>query len=194
MIAAKSLRYSVGREVGLNWARLTTRIARRRDDMSRFNTLAIATMSLLVVGAALFAGGIGSAQQQAEADKVKATLDAFHAALSALDIRKMEEVWAHDGDVIYIGPRDKVITVGWDAVKNKWEATLGFWAELKVTTQGDLHLHVNGGNAWSDSIADVVGKPKTGAPVNGPTFESIVLEKRRDRWLIVSNSTSRVPQ
>jgi ketosteroid isomerase-like protein len=160
--------------------------------MSRLRTLAKSTLSLLCLGAGVLAGGIGNAQQQSEPDKVKTTLDAFHAALSALDMRKMEEVWAHDGDVIYIGPRDKIITVGWDAVRKRWEATLNFWAELKVTTQ-DLHIHVNGGNAWSSSIADVVGKPKAGAPVNGPTCESIGLEKRGDRWLMGLNSTSRVP-
>jgi ketosteroid isomerase-like protein len=160
--------------------------------MGRLSILAKSTLSLLCLAAGVVAGGVGSAQQQSEPDKVKTTIDAFHAALSALDMRKMEEVWAHDGDVVYIGPRDKVITVGWDAVRKKWEATLNFWAELKVTAQ-DLHIHVNGANAWSSSIADVVGKPKTGAPVNGPTFETIVLEKRGDRWLMVSNSTSRMP-
>jgi ketosteroid isomerase-like protein len=159
--------------------------------MGRLNVMT--TLSLLSLGVAQLAGGSGNAQQQSDADKVKATLDAYHAALSALDIRKMEEVWAHDPDVMYIGPRDKAITVGWDAVKRKWEAIFDFWAELKVTTQDGPHLHVNGGIAWADGIANVVGKPKTGAPVNGPTFESIVLEKRGDRWLIASDSTSRVP-
>jgi hypothetical protein len=30
-------------------------------------------------------------------------------------------------------------------------------------------------------------------PVNGPTFESFVLVKRGERWLLASDSTSRVP-
>jgi hypothetical protein len=74
--------------------------------MSRLNTLARATFSLLFLGVTLFTGGSGNAQQQSEADKVKATLDVFHAALSALDFRKMEEVWAHDADVMYIADQE----------------------------------------------------------------------------------------
>ena len=161
--------------------------------MSRLSTFAIMTLLLLILEGALFAGR-GNAQQQSELEKIKTTLDGFHAALSTLDIRKMEEVWAHDADVAYIGPRDKIITVGWEAVKKKWQATFDFWTELKVTTNDGPHLRINGGVASANSIANVVGKPKTGLPVNGPTFESIVLEKGGDRWLIVSNSTSRVQQ
>jgi ketosteroid isomerase-like protein len=161
--------------------------------MIRLKVLAIKTLLLLVLEVALFGGG-GNAQQRSDVENVKATLDEFHTAQSMLDIRKMEELWAHDAYVMYIGPRDKTITVGWDAVKKKWDATLGFWTELKVTTNDAPHLHVNGSIAWADSIANVVGTPKNGPPVNGPTFESIVLEKRGDRWLIVSDSTSRMPQ
>lgn len=161
--------------------------------MGWLKQLAITTLSLLALVIFLLTDGSGHAQQQSEADKVKGTLDAFHAALSALDIHKMEELWAHDPDVMYIGPRDKTITVGWDAVEKKWEATFGFWTDLKVTTQDGPHLQVHGGIAWADIIANVVGKPKTGAPVNGPTFESFVLVKRGDRWLLASDSTSRVP-
>jgi ketosteroid isomerase-like protein len=152
---------------------------------------ALTTLSLLAP--MVFLAAAGHAQQQSDADKVKDALEAFHAALSARDIQKMEEVWAHDPDVMYIGPRDKSITVGWDAVKSKWEAIFNFWTELKVTTQDGPHLHVNTGIAWADVIANVVGKPKTGLPVNGPTFESFVLVKRGERWLLASDSTSRVP-
>ncbi len=160
--------------------------------MRRLKPFVVTTLSLLAP--MVFLGAAGQAQQPSDTDKVKDALEAFHAALSARDIHTMEDVWAHDADVMYIGPRDKTITVGWDAVRNKWEATFNFWTELKVTTQDGPHLHVNAGIAWADVIATVVGKPKTGLPVNGPTFESFVLVKRGERWLLASDSTSRVPQ
>ena len=160
--------------------------------MTRLRSFGMTTLSVLLL-ALPAAAGSAKAQQQSEADKVKSTLDAFHVALSALDLRQMEELWAHDADVMYIGPRDKGITIGWDAVKRKWEAVFNFWSELKVTTQDGPHIHINNGIAWADSIAGVGGRLKAGASFNGPTFESLVLEKRGDRWLIVSDSTSRVP-
>jgi ketosteroid isomerase-like protein len=146
---------------------------------------------LAAVGLALLSGP--ALAQQGDADKVKAALDGFGAALTALDISKMDAVWAHDADVMLINPRDKGVTVGWDAVKKNWETTFAFWSELKVTrTSGPIH--VSGNTAWAMSTADVVGKSKAGADVNSPTLESDVFEKRGDTWLLVSHSAWRVPQ
>jgi hypothetical protein len=53
---------------------------------------------------------------------VKAASMAFYAALAALNGgATMEKVWAHTPYVTYLGPRDRTITVGWDAQKKMWE-------------------------------------------------------------------------
>ena len=63
--------------------------------MNRFATLATTAVSLLFVGIALLAGdGNGYAQQRSDTDNVKAAVDAFHAALSNLDMGKMQNMWA----------------------------------------------------------------------------------------------------
>jgi 2C-methyl-D-erythritol 2,4-cyclodiphosphate synthase len=63
--------------------------------MNRRATLAMTTVSLVFVGVALRAGGgIGYAQQRSDSDNVNAAINAFHAALSNLDIGKMQNVWA----------------------------------------------------------------------------------------------------
>ena len=55
--------------------------------MNRLATLAMTTMSLLFVGMALRASdGISYAQQRSDSDNVNAAVNAFHAALSNLDI------------------------------------------------------------------------------------------------------------
>ena len=139
--------------------------------------------------------GLGHAQQS-DADQIKATIDNFHAALSALDIRKMDEVWAHDPYVTVVNPRDKTISVGWNAVRNRFETEVfGFWSELKVTGQDAPNVHVNGTTGWANGISIAAGKPKSGAaPANAPTFEAGVFDKRGDRWVIVSWSAWRAPQ
>jgi ketosteroid isomerase-like protein len=144
--------------------------------------------------AALTFGNLAGAQQS-DADSVKATLSAFHAALGTLDIRKVDEFWAHDSDVATINPRDNAVSVGWNAVRRSYEATFSFWSELKVTQKDEAHIRVNGAVAWSDGITVASGKPKSGDPIAGVlNFEACVLEKRDGRWLLVSRNVWRVPQ
>jgi ketosteroid isomerase-like protein len=157
--------------------------------MNRRDILSLSAITALGLG--LRPGN--AVAQQSDTDKVKAALDDFHAALSSLDIDKMDAIWAHDADAMLINPRDKSISVGWDAIKKNWEATFNVWSELKVTRTGGP-IHVSGNIAWATGIADVVGKSKTGTAVTAPTFESSVFEKRGERWLLVSHSAWRVPQ
>ena len=113
--------------------------------MNRFATLAMTTVSLLFVGVALLAGdGIGYAQQRSDNDNVSAAVNAFHSALSNLDIGKMQNVWAQEPYVVLINPRDKAPAVGWDAVKKDWQdGVFGFWAELKLSPKQAPQIHID---------------------------------------------------
>src|SRR5258707_5016917 len=100
--------------------------------MNRLATLEMTTGSLLFVGVAVLAGdGIGYAQQGSNNDNLNAAVNAFHAALSNLDIGKMQNVWAQEPYVVLINPRDNAPAIGWDAVKKDWqERGFGFRAEV----------------------------------------------------------------
>jgi len=159
--------------------------------MNRRNTISLA--AALACAAALATAGTANAQS--DTDKIKAAIDALHAGLSSLDINKIDALWAHEPYVMAVQPRDKTISVGWDAVHKSFEGATSFWAELKVTQQVAPTIHVNGNVAWAQGIALAGGKSKAGAEVVGaPTFEADVFEKRGDRWLFVSHSAFRVPQ
>ncbi len=164
--------------------------------MNRFATLAMTTASLLLVGVALLAGdGIGYAQQRSDSDNVNAAIDAFHAALSNLDIGKMQNGWAQEPYVILINPRDKVPAVGWDAVKRDWQdRVFGFWAELKLMPKQAPQIRINQGTAWVTGVVGVEGKNKGGQALNFTIMETQVYEKRGDHWLMVSHHASRVPE
>jgi ketosteroid isomerase-like protein len=142
----------------------------------------------------LLAGNGKSYGQQSDIDKVKAAVAAYHAVIGSLDMSKMDPVWAHDAYVMAIQPRDKRISVGWDAVKKGRETLPNVWSELKITQADGPHIHVDGNVAWSVGIANAVGKTKAGDAVNAPTFETDVFEKRGSQWLLVSHTASRVPQ
>src|SRR5262245_19243624 len=116
--------------------------SKRRSAMNRLAALATTAGSLLVVGIALRAGGgIGYAEQRSDSDNVNAAVNAFHAALSNLDIGKMQNVWAQEPYVVLINPRDKVPAIGWDAVKKDWQdGECGLGAELKISTRSAPHI------------------------------------------------------
>jgi ketosteroid isomerase-like protein len=81
----------------------------------------------------LLAGNGTSYAQQSDIDSVKAAVAAYHAAIGSLDMSKMDPLWAHDAYVTAIQPRDKTISIGWDAVKKGWETLPNVWSELKIT-------------------------------------------------------------
>jgi len=164
--------------------------------MNRLATLAMTTVSLLFMGVALPAGGgIRYAEQRSESDNVNAAVDAFHAALSNLDIGKMQNVWAQQPYVVLINPRDKAPAIGWDAVKRDWQdGVFGFWAELKLSPKRAPHIHVDQTTAWTTGVVGVEGKNKSGQTLSFTITETQVYEKRGDRWLMVSHHASRVPE
>jgi len=152
------------------------------------------TVAALGAAATLTVGSRSNAQQ-ADADGVRSTIDRFHAALGTLDVRKVDEFWVHDGEVVTINPRDKTFAVGWDAVRQSYQETFGFWSELAVAQKDAAHIRVNGAVAWVEGITVANGKLKSGQAITGVlNFETCVLEKRDGRWLLVSRSVWRVPQ
>jgi ketosteroid isomerase-like protein len=133
--------------------------------------------------------------QQSDVDAVKAANASFYDALSSLDIKKMEPLWAHESYVTLIGPGEKSISVGWDAVKKNWEeGPFKNLTELKATAVDEPHIHVNGNVAWSTGTTHTEGKMKNGNSFDGNVITTRVFEKQGGRWLLVSNTSVPVPK
>lgn len=161
--------------------------------MKRHASITSVARALLLTGVIMLACN-AKAYAQTDIAAVKAAISSFHAALGALDIAKMEPLWAHNATVMLINPRDKSVTIGWDAVKKNWETVFSFWSELNVTQAAGPYVRVDGDVAWSTGVANVKGKPKTGSPVNAPTFETDIFQKQGGEWQLVSHTASRVSQ
>jgi ketosteroid isomerase-like protein len=149
-------------------------------------------LTLAVFG--LLVGNANGYAQEFEVNEVKAVINALHAAISALDMSKMEPLWAQNNYVMSKQPPDKSISIGRDAVNKDWEADFQPLSELNVTQAEGPHIHVNGNVAWQMGIAKAVGKLKTGAAVNALVAETDVFEKPGGKWLLVSHTASRLPQ
>ena len=147
--------------------------------------------AIAAFGIALLTGG--ALAQQSDVDAVKAANASFHAALSSLDIKKMETVWAHESYVTLINPADKGISVGWDSVKKNWQEELfKEYAELKITQIDGPHIHIGGDVAWSIGLVRADIKLKNGDVLSANVFETDVYEKHGGQWQLVSHSASRV--
>jgi ketosteroid isomerase-like protein len=155
-------------------------------------TLFRATAAALLGVAVLVSGGKSYA---ADADDVRATIDAFHAALSALDIAKIDAVWMHDDNIMDKEPVAKSVTLGWRGTRKNFEGLFDATAELKVTQAEGPHVQVQGDLAWSMGVANADQKLKNGQVNSGvKVFESDVFKKQDGRWLFVSHATSILPQ
>jgi hypothetical protein len=86
----------------------------------------------------------GNSYAQSDSENVKVVIDAYHAALSALDTAKMETLWAHDNTVAVIEPFDQAISLGWEAVEKRFDEEFDQLAELKVTQADGPHIEVRG--------------------------------------------------
>ncbi len=162
--------------------------------MHRRTTFTLVARALLLSTFVLLAGNGKSYAEHSDIDAVKAAIAAYHAAIGPLAMSKMAPLWAHDANVMLLNPREKSISVGWDAVNKAWEAAGNFWSELNITQTDGPYVQVKGDVAWSTGIVNAVGKSKAGAALGGATSETDVFEKRGGAWLLVSHTASSRPQ
>ena len=114
--------------------------------MSRLSMLAVTAVSLLTVGVILRAGDAVSQerpQQTSDVERVNAASHVFIAAISARDIRAMDEVWKHVPYATFIGPLSATVVVGWDAVRKAWEMRFNQFDQVTIAST-ESHVHING--------------------------------------------------
>jgi ketosteroid isomerase-like protein len=160
--------------------------------MNRFGILAVTTVSLLTLGAALPAGeafGQEKAQQTSDVERVNAASGVFIAAISARDIRAMEKVWAHAPYATFIGPLSTTVVVGWDGVKKAWEMRFDQFDRVTISL-AESHVHSNGKVAWAVGVERVQLLRKDGGTLDFDAFVTNVFEEQDGRWLLVSHQAT----
>ena len=70
--------------------------------MNRQRLISMTGAGLIASGLALLSGGEIAAARPSDTDQIKATIEAFKAALSNLDAKKMDGLWAHDPNVMLV--------------------------------------------------------------------------------------------
>jgi ketosteroid isomerase-like protein/Spy/CpxP family protein refolding chaperone len=160
--------------------------------MHRLCILAVTSVSLMVVGAALpssNAVGQQQIQQTSDVERIHAASQVFIAAILARDISAMDKVWAHESYATFIGPLSTTVVVGWDGVRKAWEMRFGQFDRVTVSLAGS-HAHTNGNVAWAVGIEKVQLQRKDGKTLNFDAFVTNVFEKRDGNWLMVSHQAT----
>jgi ketosteroid isomerase-like protein len=145
----------------------------------------------------VFAACAGALVTPALADDhadVRSSLDKLYLALSSRDLASMGDVWAHDATVLLANPRDKVPSVGWDAVRADWQNVFSFWKEVKISITGTPAIVVDGDKAWVMYNNHADGITAEGKALSFNALTTDVLRKQNGTWLVISHHASRVPE
>jgi ketosteroid isomerase-like protein len=160
--------------------------------MSRLSILTVTTVSLLILGVALPARnavGQETTRQTSDVERLNAASQVFIAAISARDIRAMDNVWAHESYVAFMGPLSTTIVVGWDNVRKAWEMRFSQFDRVTISL-AESHVHTNGKVAWIVGVEKVQLLRKDGNTLSFDAFVTNVFENQDGRWLMVSHQAT----
>jgi ketosteroid isomerase-like protein len=114
---------------------------------------------------------------------------AFYRAFEALDLRAMEEVWAHGGHVRCVHPGWPMLT-GWEAIRASWEAIFANTHEMRFTLT-DVHVVRIGDLAWLTCTENILSETDGRVSVTS-MLATNVFEQGPDGWRMVHHHASHV--
>jgi ketosteroid isomerase-like protein len=145
-------------------------------------------------------GAIGivasNAQPASDSDAIKAAHQSFYTALSAMDSKAMNALWANKPYVINIGPYSKTIAVGYeDAVVKFWPAALSRFSKVSASPTSIAQVQSNGNLAWviGTEHADISLK-SGGELLRIDNFVTNIFEKVGDHWLMITHHAQVIPK
>jgi len=114
---------------------------------------------------------------------------AFYRAFEALDLRAMEEVWAHGDHVRCVHPGWPML-MGWAAIRTSWEAIFANTHEMRFTLT-DVHVVPIGDLAWVTCTENILSETDGRVGVTS-ILATNVFEHDRDGWRMVHHHASHV--
>ncbi len=163
--------------------------------MKTFFTSASLKIATLIVSACLHS--VCSAQVQESSPDIPAIAaadQAFYTALSGRSVQAMTSVWADKPYAVNIGPKSKVMDVGWSSIRGYWERSFDFFSQISVT-KSDTKIQTDGKLAWVVGIEHAVLQPSAGGePLKFDTFSTHIFEKDNGRWLLLSHHAQMIPR
>jgi ketosteroid isomerase-like protein len=124
---------------------------------------------------------------QSDEEEVLTANRTFYAALHALDMAAMAQVWLHAHWVKCLHPGWDLL-VGWDEVRESWQEIFRSTEQMMMTVSRPL-VHVAGDTAWVCCQENVTTASKD--DISSALIEATNIFLRRDgRWLMVHHHTT----
>jgi SnoaL-like domain len=122
--------------------------------------------------------GVGTvAEQSSNMDDVKAASSALYASLSTVDIEAVENAWAREPYIRYIGPTNKAISAGWNEAKKTLEAS-NRALSARTVTLSQAQIQTDGKLAWEVGVETVQRTLKNGEVQNTQNSSPTSMRKR----------------
>ena len=113
----------------------------------------------------------------------------FYRAFEALDLRAMDEVWAHGEHVKCVHPGWPLLT-GWGAVRASWEAIFANTQEMRFTLT-DVHVAAAGELAWVTCTENILSETDGRVGVTS-ILATNLFERDAGGWRMVHHHASHV--
>jgi ketosteroid isomerase-like protein len=113
----------------------------------------------------------------------------FYRAFESLDIEEMDRVWAHGDHVRCIHP-GWCLLVGWEAVRQSWEAIFEGSREMRFSI-ADVRPHVDVDLGWATCTENILSHARGQVAVTS-LLATNVFERQRGEWLVIHHHASHV--
>jgi uncharacterized protein (TIGR02246 family) len=120
---------------------------------------------------------------------IKAVVDQFAAAWGSLDPSKAAPFYAKDANLVFYDVLPLKYT-GWDEYDKGVRPHFAQFQSLKITPKGDLQVTRRGDVAWTTQTVGMDVTVKEGEGMALDMRQTLILEKRGGKWLIVHEHLS----
>jgi len=113
----------------------------------------------------------------------------FYRVFESLDLRQMDEVWAHADHVRCVHPGWGLLT-GWDAVRESWESIFKNSEEMRFSIT-DVNVYVEGPIGWVTCTENILSEARGNISVTS-LLATNIFERSAGEWRMIHHHASHI--
>jgi ketosteroid isomerase-like protein len=113
----------------------------------------------------------------------------FYRVFESLDLRQMDEVWAHGDHVRCVHPGWGLLT-GWDAVRESWESIFKGSEEMRFSIT-DVNAYVEGPIGWVTCTENILSEARGNISVTS-LLATNIFERSAGEWRMIHHHASHI--